>query len=170
MNQDNTDSNLPGQEDPTKGKLPAGINVLTILTFIGCGVGALFTMFMSAINDFFLKYIDKALNSGKDFSAKELADMEKGKASIELVQQHIIPLTVVGAIGIILCVLGALWMRKLKKDGYWLYIAGELAPVIGSVVIMGTGQYNSIGSIVGGFLIPVVFVVLYTFQRKHLVN
>ena len=119
------------------------------------------------INDFFLKYLDKELSSGKDFTAKELTNLENGKAAVELTQQHLVPLMTIGMIGIILCLVGALWMRKLKKDGFWLYLVGELAPVVAVAFIMGFDQYKSIGNIFQ-VIIPVVFVVLYSFQRKYL--
>lgn len=79
-----------------------------------------------------------------------------------------VPIMVTGVIGIILCFLGALMMRKLKKDGYWLYVAGQLIPFIAGFILMGTAQYNSVGS----FLVPVIvlaFIVMYTSQKKYLV-
>ena len=167
MNQENTADVLTNE---TSKKLPTGLNVLTILTFIGCGLGALFSLFTPAINKFFLKMIDEAGKSGKDLSAKQLAEMEKGREAIELANQNLVPLLTVGMIGILLCFIGALWMRKLKKDGYWLYVVGELAPIIAGVFIMGTGQYTGIWSIIIGIGIPVLFVVLYTMQRKYLVK
>ena len=131
MNQDNDAYNL-NADDSENTKLPQGLNVLTILTFIGCGLVGLFTLCAPMINDFFLKYLDKQLASGKDFSASELAKIEKGKDAIELAQQHMIPLMTTGLIGVALCLVGALWMRKLRKDGFWLYVSGEITPVIRS--------------------------------------
>jgi magnesium-transporting ATPase (P-type) len=153
-----------------KKKLPGGLNVLTILTYIGCGVFGLFTLFTPMILNWSLKFMDKAVSSGAELSTKDLADIEKGRAAIELSKQHMVPMMIIGIICIILCFLGALWMRKLKKDGYWLYVAGELAPIAAGLIMMGTAQYNGIGSIIMGIGIPVTFVVLYTLQRKHLVN
>jgi uncharacterized membrane protein YgdD (TMEM256/DUF423 family) len=169
MNQTtSTNDSLNFDGDPPK--LSSGLNVLTILTFIGCGLGALFMLLMPVLNDFAIKAMDKAVASGQELSAKRLAEMEKARAAIELYKHNAVPLLIVGAIGVILCFVGALWMRKLKKDGYWLYVAGELAPLAGSAIIMGTGQYESIWSILFGIGIPVLFVILYTMQRKYLVR
>lgn len=168
MNQDNNEANnLLTAENYERTKLPGGLNVLTILTFIGCGVFGLITLCTPLINDFMLEYINKQLASGKDFSARDITSMEEGKAAIELTQQNLIPLMVVGMIGIILCFVGALWMRKYKKDGFWLYVAGEIAPVIAVAFILGFDQYKSVGNIIG-LIVPVVFVILYSFQRKYL--
>jgi len=155
-------------DDQGKAKLPTGINVLTILTFIGCAVFGLLTLCTPIINKWMLGFMDKALNSGQDLSAAKLAEIQKGKAALELASQNMIPLIAIGMAGIILCFVGALWMRKLKKDGYWMYVAGEIAPLLVSFFIMGTSQYSGVLSVVLGIGFPVIFVVLYTMQRKYL--
>lgn len=170
MEQQNIPNDLLTEVEPGKAKLPSGLNVLTILTFIGCSVFGLFTLCMPIINRFLLEMIDKAKDSGKDISAKDLADMEKGRAAILLAQQNMIPLMIIGLIGITLCFVGALWMRKLKKDGYWLYVAGELAPVIAGLIIMGTSQLEGVMGILLNIGVPLAFVILYTMQRKHLIR
>lgn len=152
-----------------KPKLPQGLNVLTILTFIGCALFGLLTLLMPMIYKFLLGVMDKAASSGEELSAKKLEEMEKGRAVIELAQQNMIPLLAISLIGIILCFVGALWMRKLKKDGYWMYVAGQAIPFIGNLFIMGIKQYTGIGSILMAIGFPLIFVILYTMQRKHLV-
>jgi membrane-associated phospholipid phosphatase len=101
-------------------------------------------------------------------TVKQAEEMQKGRAALELATQNMIPLMAIGLAGIVLCFIGALWMRKFKKDGYWMYVAGELAPVLGSFLIMGTAQFSGVMSVVAGIGIPVIFVILYTMQRKHL--
>ena len=165
-----TTADILNFDENIKPKLPSGLNVLTILTFIGSAVFGLLTLLMPFLYKFLIGMMDKAVNSGKELSAKELASMEKSRSLMELSQQNAIPLTIIGMAGIILCFVGALWMRKLKKDGYWMYVAGEIAPVLGSVFILGTAQYTGVSSILLGVGIPILFVVLYTLQRKHLVN
>ena len=169
MIQDNT-ADVLNFDQNARPKLPSGLNVLTILTFIGCSVFGLLTLLMPMIYKFALNMMDKAASSGKEFTAKQLADMEKSKAAMELATQNMVPIMIIGMIGIILSFMGALWMRKLKKDGYWMYVAGELAPVIGSVLIMGTAQFTSIWSVIFGVGLPLLFVILYTTQRKYLIK
>jgi len=164
-----TSDKLEFSEDG-KAKIPSGLNVLTILTFVGCGIGILFSLLTPVINKFFLGMMEKAQTSGTDLTAKQLEDMEKGKAVIELTQANMVPLMAVGIIGIVLCLAGAIMMRKLKKDGYLLYVGGELMPVIGNFIILGTAQFTGVTSIIMGVGLPLLFVVLYTLQRKHLVH
>ena len=155
-------------DDQGKAKLPTGLNVLTILTFIGCAFWGLLTLFLPMLYNFGLRMIEKAKSSGQEISEKQMAEFEKSKATIESGLQNMIPLMAIGLAGIILCFVGALWMRKQKKDGYWMYIAGEIAPILGSVFIVGTSQFAGVSSIIIGLVIPIVFVVLYTMQRKYL--
>ncbi len=153
-----------------KAIIPSGLKVLTILTFVGCGIGILFTLLMPVLYKFLLEMMDKAKTSGAELTAKQLEDMEKGKAGMELMQANMVPLIAVSIIGIALCLAGAIMMRKLKKDGYWIYVGGELMPVIGSFIILGTAQFTGVTSIIMGVGLPLLFVVLYTLQRKHLVR
>jgi hypothetical protein len=173
MNQENTSNNLnfdpqDSANENIKPKLPSGLNVLTILTFIGCAVFGIITLLMPVLYNFMKGFMDKAVSSGNELSEKQLADIEKGRVAMELSQQNMIPLMVIGMAGIILCFVGALWMRKLKKDGYWMYVAGELAPIVAGLFILGIAQYTSIWSVIFGVGVPILFVILYTMQRKHL--
>jgi hypothetical protein len=80
-----------------------------------------------------------------------------------------IPLITIGMFGIVACFVGALWMRKLKKEGYWVYVTGEILPIIGSFILLGTAQFTDWKSYLQ-LVIPIVFVTLYSFQRKYLVK
>jgi hypothetical protein len=148
--------------------IPSGLKVLTILTFIGSAVGLLFILFLPALNRFMLGVLEKASNSNQELTATQLAEMEKGKSAVQLMQANMVPIMVTGLIGIALCVWGAIWMRKLKKDGYWIYVAGELMPLIVSLILLGMDQFTGVFSVIISVGIPLLFVVLYTMQRKYL--
>jgi len=168
MDQMNTPNDLQQSDMAIDDKLPTGLNVLTILTFISCAIFGLITAFLPAFYNFLQGLMEKAASSGKEFSEKELADMEKGRLAIELAKQNLIPLMIIGLVSIALCFVGALWMRKRRKDGFWLYTAGELAPIVGGLIIMGTASFTGAMSIVTNIGIPLLFVFLYSLQRKHL--
>ena len=61
-------------------------------------------------------------------------------------------------------------MRKLKQQGYYLWLIGEILPVIGSVLFLGAAAFA------GGFMVYIIygilvlFIILYTMQRKYLIN
>ena len=149
--------------------LPRGLNVLTILTFIGSALGAIFTLATPWLMKFSLGMLNKAAETGTDLTPKQIADMEASKKVIELTQANMVPLLLIGAAGIVLCFIGALMMRKLKKDGFWIYVSGQVLPIIGSFALLGMAQFTGVTSYVM-FLIPVVFIILYSMQRKYLVK
>lgn len=162
-----TDSLSLQQEKPV---LPTGLNVLTILTFIGSGLGIIFSVAYPLIINFSKSMMDKATASGQEMSSKQLADIEKSRHAMGLVQANMTPIIITGVIGCVLCIAGAVMMRKLKKDGYWLYVAGELLPLIAGFVLMGTAQFTGVTSYIFALGLPLVFIVLYTLQRKYIVN
>lgn len=155
---------------PEQQKLPTGLNVLTILTFIGSGLGLIMTLAIGPLYKFLLGVMDKALASGQELSEKEIRDIQKGKEAMNLVLANLTPIMITGLIGIILCIIGAISMRKLKKDGFWIYTAGELMPPIAGLVIIGTSQLQGFWAIFSTVIIPVLFVVLYATQKKYLIK
>lgn len=153
-----------------KPQLPYGLKILTILTFIGCAIGLIWVLASPVLNKFLLGMMDKATSSGQEMTTKQLEDIQKGRAAIQLMDSNLLPIILVSAVSFILCFVGALWMRKLKKDGFWIYTAGEILPLIGNFILLGTAQYTGVLSVVMGVGIPLLFVVLYAMQRKYLVN
>ncbi len=160
-------SNFSELDKPT---LSSSLNVLTILTFIGSGISIIFSLASPAILKFSKSFMDKAATSGQELSSKQLEDMDKGRQAIELAQANMVPSIIVGVLGAVLCIVAAVMMRKLKKDGYWIYIAGELLPLITAFILMGTRQFTGITSVILAVCIPVLFIILYTLQKKNLVN
>jgi hypothetical protein len=153
-----------------KPELPSGLKVLTVLTFIGCAVTLIWILATPVLNKFLLGIMEKAANSGQEMTTKQLEDIQKGKAAILLMQANLIPIILISVASIILCFVGALWMRKLKKDGFWIYSAGEILPLIANFILLGTAQYTGVTSVVLGIGLPLLFVALYAIQRKYLVN
>jgi hypothetical protein len=162
---ENTNDSLTFAENPNADKIPTSLNVLTILTFIGCGLGLLGTIAAPLLSKFAMKQFDKI--GDVDMPTKQMVELQKSKALIELQMDNMIPIIIISLVGIALCFYGALMMRKFKKDGFWLYTAGEILPVIATTFLLGQAQFVSIWSY-STFLFPIVFVVLYFFQRKHL--
>lgn len=162
-------TDLFDQQQP-KG-LPGMLNVLTILTFIGCGIA-----YISSIISFFsAANYEKSMAEMEEMQDKmgdnELANsMMQG--SVEMMQKtydyrYIILLS--SLLFTTLCLIGALQMRKLKKSGYTLYVIGEIAPIVIMGALIGFSLVGGI-TILMSLVFAVVFVILYTTQRKYLVN
>ena len=134
-------------EDKDMKKLPQMLNVLTILTYIGCGLGLLGIL---------LGFLGVGLLSSLGSSSAqgaEIASTVSKYATISLV---------LSLVGIALCFFGAMKMRNLQKVGFYLYVAGQLVPIIFTFATAGV----SFG--VMGVIIPLVFIVLYATQLKFL--
>lgn len=153
-----------------QNKLPSTLNVLTILTFIGSGIAIVF----SALTPWFMKlmkgFSDKALSgdAAAQLTPKQIEDIRKGNEMFDLVSKNFsitIPVTIICAIA---CIIGAVMMRKRKKDGFMIYSIAEILPIVVSTILMGMAQFNGVFSIAFAFGLPLLFIGLYAVQRKHL--
>ena len=104
-------------------------------------------------------------NAGDGFAGRML---ENSIQILEKSYEHRHLIFAGGLLFTTLCLIGAMQMRKLKKSGFNLYLVGELAPVIMTVAIFGTGFVSNISIAVTAFF-ALLFVILYATQRKHLV-
>jgi hypothetical protein len=157
--------------EPQRKGLPGTLNVLTILTLIGCGFAYLmgiYSLYDSSNYDKKMAEFEKAQEQAGD---NEMVN-EMLQSSMEIFQKsydyrYIIFISTI--LFTTLCLIGALQMRKLKKSGFTLYTIGELTPLVISAALVGF-------SLVGGIIltitaiIAVVFVILYATQRKYMVN
>lgn len=165
MTQETTTDTLTFDEN-VKPKLPTGLNVLTILTFIGCA----WELFSDVKNFLGGKKAMEELEKSQDKLAEAPAWARKlaGPEVQEMMQQALnnrIPLIIIGLVAVSLCFYGALQMRKLKKEGYFLWLIGELLPFVGSAIFI-PAFYNTMFVYLGIF--PLIFIILYTTQLKRL--
>ncbi|MFM6925555.1 MAG: hypothetical protein ACKOU7_08640 [Ferruginibacter sp.] len=158
----------------SKPKLPSGLNVLTILSFIGCALQLLVSLygFFSAKKSYDnLDKLTEQMNSENmpGWVKSMMGDPEKMVKTITKSYENRIPIVLLSIAAIGLCFYGAMQMRKLKKQGFPLYTIGELLPFLTQVLFIGTfsltgfGMYLSVG-------FAALFILLYSLQRKHLVN
>jgi hypothetical protein len=153
-------------EKDNPNKLPQALNILTILTLIGSAI-ALFSGILSYFT---------VCGSAKQLESMDLDDAELGgflskflEGAGDLIQKQCelrLPVFIVTIVGTLLCIFGALQMRKLKKQGFHLYVVGELIVPIATLALLGFGTMSGVG--LTGLLIPGIFIALYATQLKHL--
>ncbi len=155
-------------EDGQKPELPSALNVVTILTIIWCviSIGSGIWTYFTVENSY------KKMVEAQDKLAEAPAFVRKmmGPEMLELTRKSMenkLPVMLLTLLGSALCLWGALEMRKLKKQGFVLWLAGEFLPVIAAVIIIGFGIFSGFALV--GLIFPVVFLVLYGVQRKHLI-
>jgi hypothetical protein len=152
-------------EEPKK--IPDMLNVLTILTFVGSGIG-----FCSSIWGFFkaqdsydkMVEAQSKLDSMPDFAKKFM-----GPEMLEMTRKALenrTPILILALLSYALCVYGAIQMRQLKKAGFTIYLVGELLPIVAGAIFIGTGLFG--GFAIVGYLIYAVFIILYATQLKYM--
>lgn len=168
MNNAQSTSDVLDFAEGRKPTLPTGLNVLTILTFIGCGIG-----FISSIWSYMnaeKSYKTMVENQDKMADAPAWAKKMIGPGMLDVLKKSLenkLPILLLGIVATALCLYGALEMRKLKKQGFILWVAGEILPLVTALIFIGTGVFSGFGLI--ALLIPIVFIILYAVQRKYLV-
>ena len=173
MTQETTPDVLNFNEN-SKPKLPSGLNVLTILTFIGCALqllGSLYSFLTAKKSYDGLDKLTEQMNSENmpGWVKSMMGDPERMVKMITKAYENRIPIVLLSLVAMALCFYGALQMRKLKKQGFALYVVGELLPFltqvlfIGAFALSGFGMYFFMG-------IAALFILLYVAQRNHLVN
>ncbi len=154
-----------------KKSLPETLKVLCILSFIGIG---LFN-FVSGIYNYATidkkviemeAQIQKVEDSGNSMAISILQDAQN---AVICAQQNKTSALIVSLISGLLCLAGVLMMWNLKKNGFFLYTIGELSPIIYTFLVIGVGK-GTFGILTSAFtiIIPLVFVILYSVQLKHM--
>jgi hypothetical protein len=173
MSNSSTNSDSLTTSDFDKPTLPSGLNILTILTFIGCGLQVIGVIlgFVNAQKAYDEK--DKMMervNSGEmpSWARSMMPNMDHYEEMLTKNLENKIPMLIIGLAAIALCFYGALQMRKLKKQGFTIYLIGQVLPFISTALFVGLFMFAGIGFAIQT-AITVLFILLYLTQRKHLV-
>lgn len=167
MENSNQANDLFEQRRPKE--LPGMLNVLTILTFIGCAFSYLSACYSFLTSNDVDKQISK-LNEEKEKVGDSGFGAKMIDSSIEIIQKshdNRYILLISGLVFTTLCLIGAMQMRKLKKTGFYYYLIGELAPFVLMAGLFGSTFFGAI-SLLFVSLISVIFVILYSTQLKYL--
>ncbi|MBC7902789.1 MAG: hypothetical protein H7Y27_05175 [Gemmatimonadaceae bacterium] len=156
---------------PEKPKLPSGLNVLTILTIIGSVFAILmacYQFFMAKTN---LAKMEEMINSDKYDEMPGFLKKLMTPEALEMTRrgyENRMPIFLISILAAGLCLYGAMQMRKLKMQGYYLYLIGELLPFVIILVFMGTAAFAGFGIL--SIVFALILIILYTVHRKYLVN
>lgn len=152
-----------------KNKLPKTLNTLSILTFIGCGLGTislLWGLFKKPLSETDFQDMQDKYDKAPDFVKSIM-----GSHGVELARkstENNFSISILTLICIALCLYGAIRMRALKKEGFYIYVVGELIlPLATSIIFVGLGLYGSF-TLLLFIAIPLLFIILYARQLKYL--
>lgn len=152
-------------------KRPVFLTVLCILTFVGAGLGILGGIYgLFANQEAALQAsIDSMSHTPKGAAIAEA--MAAGKAEYFKWQTISNYLSLVSSF---MCLAGALLMWKQKRSGFYLYLPGEIMPIIGmigsymvvqSVPLIGITTLLTIAFM---SLVYIVFIIMYGVNLKHM--
>jgi hypothetical protein len=153
-------------EEPRK--LPSTLNVVTILTFIGCvyiGCTQIFSFFNAQKS-----YERMVANQDKLDNMPEFFKKFMGPEMVEVTRlsaENKVPILLLSLVGIGLCVYGAIAMRRLKKLGFYVYLIGELLPIVTAYLFAGLGLLGVWG-FASAFFFALVFIIIYATQLKYM--
>ncbi len=148
-----------GTEVKYTGKRPVFLTVLCILTFVGAGLSAIYYLFawvgLSAA-----ERLVESFDQGIDNAGAQAVNAF-----------HWLKLFMIsGLVGSVLCVAGAIAMMFMRKFGYYIYIAGQVIPLVVMFLGLGTSIQNefSLMWVVMMSIFPAGFVVMYGLNFKYL--
>ncbi|MCD6065347.1 MAG: hypothetical protein K0S33_173 [Bacteroidetes bacterium] len=142
-------------------KRPGFITVLCIITWVGCA----FAVFGGIAGYFTTKIQCENMDSFSGLYGGALGDSMN--EMMDKACQNIGMTTLINVLCGFVCLVGSIFMWKLKKIGYYIYVAGEITPVIAALFLGAGGIFGAATAIVG-FVIAGVWVVLYGINLKHM--
>ncbi len=156
-------------EVPTK---PSSVlNTLSILTIIGSVISVLQSVYTFFSIDKSYGEMKKLMDSDGLKDAPGFVQNLVNKDTLlqlESAMHNKIPILILSVFGAILCLSGAIEMRKLKAHGYTFWLCGEILPILSTIIFVGVNAFAGISLL--GLFFPVLFIVLYSVYRKELVR
>ena len=142
------------------------LNILTILTFIGSGFSILMNVY---------SYMTMAESKLKiEESIAKLDSVEDTKipfvngfmdSALKAIENGPILYPIAILVGV-LCIIGALQMRKQKRIGFYIYLGACIIGAIVPIIILGGGFIG--GMVLVGSVISILFIILYGVNIKQL--
>jgi len=150
-----------------KPQRPVFLLVLCILTFTGAGLSLISAIFsvltMGHMEESYMQMSDAMGRLGTDIGVNFEDSYKWTKIS-----------NYANLFGNALCLAGALFMFKLRKIGYYMYIPGQIIPIVGGYLAMnsmlGGGIFAGFGMIAVAFssLFAIAFIIMYGLNFKYM--
>ncbi|MNU94579.1 hypothetical protein D3C71_845650 [compost metagenome] len=141
-----TEESVDSLEVQLKNKRSLLLLVICILTWVGSLYSLAMILISLAVSDVFKAFQDVPAESEAFFFG-------------------------FGILSPFLCALGAFFMFRLKRWGFWIYLLGEFPPVAYSIYMMFALTKSVGGGMFFGLvanLIPIAFIVMYAIEMGKL--
>jgi hypothetical protein len=158
-------------EEEISARIPSTLNVLTILSFIGCVISYLgIVMSLLSMSEYDSQVAQ--MQELKENNSDNGLVVSLINSSINVMQktyEYRYLLMMSALVCTTFCLVGALQMRKLRFSGYVLYIIGEFTPVLISILLFGTTFFTGLPLLFSA-AVALGFILFYSSQRKYLQN
>lgn len=175
MDQLDDDFRLTEDTSTIEKKRPAFLLVLCILTFVASGFGLIMGLVnFAGFNDVESQLRNASVGSNGVFDDLDISGIQK-------IQDWA---NILSILACILCLAGAILMLKLKKIGFFAYVAGQAVAVYGAFVAVGifekmadvmpvpvAGDMMSMmagATMIFTVIFAIAFVIMYGVNFKHL--
>jgi hypothetical protein len=143
-------------------KIPVFLKVLCISSFIGSAI-YLITYIIGYI--FLKSLINETISINKDFG--DISDVNSIMSNSEPLIKNGMLYYILSMIAVLICLAGVIMMLKLKKTGFYIYVVGEIAPVVLPFILLsGFGALSGFSIILA--ILPVLFIIMYALNLKHM--
>lgn len=148
---------------------PTFLTVICILTFIGSGWGVI-----SAAKSYLTAEATASMVSEKVGQAEDKMNSDApgflkgilGSASAMANPGTIRESSIFSFVSCLLSLVGAILMWSLKKNGFYLYIAGIILSIAAPIIVVG-GTLGAI-SAGGAVVIGLIFIIMYGLNLKYM--
>jgi hypothetical protein len=150
-------------------KIPSMLNTLTILTFIGSGFSLLGSIISLVSLPQMREKVKEGMKNAKmpgEQPADEADMLEVITEGVNIMLDNGEALYTVAITTAILCIFGAILMRKLKKSGFFIYTSACILNVVFPLTLVGFGLFG-LGILIGG-LVSILFIILYSVNLKEM--
>ena len=156
-------------------KRPPFLQVLCILSFVGCGIMILAGLF--GLKNLFHSQ-EEILNDQNLQMMKQMSEDSYNAVAESLQYKNIN--AICGLLFPLLSLMGVLLMWNLKKTGFYIYVVAELLPYILSIALGGVKSIEAMGGmmphlesliyVIVGIMIAfdIAFVIMYAVNLKHM--
>ena len=167
--------NYTEEQLPLAPKRPPFLQVIGILSFVGCGIMILVGLF--GLKNLF--HTPEEILSDQNFQMMKQMSEESYNAIAESLQYKNIN-AICGLLFPLLSLIGVIMMWNLKKTGFYIYVIAELLPYILSIALGGVKSIQAMGGmmpnmesliyVVMGLMIAfdIAFIIMYAVNLKHM--
>lgn len=152
---------------------PTFLTVLCVLTFIYSGFGFLKGFYDYAMAPIAIEMTEEVFEEVDEQMAKESVDeetadfMENVFESSANIVEHARPLAVINILVSLLSLLGAFFMWRLQKTGFYLYLLGQLGLVFSPLIFVDLNWLSGTMLLVNG-VFALAFIIMYGLNLKHM--